>query len=86
MSEQKQQYPTSAEHGIYEISEEDLESVIGGAVGHLTMSPQHPRHLVRQQNGLYLNPSPNNPTAGDLYDKNGKHVGIAIGNCGAGPC
>jgi len=87
MKEQKKQQFTSAEHGIYEISAEDLDLVIGGAVEHhLTLSPQRPRHLVKQSSGLYLDPSRNNPTAGDLYDKNGKHVGIAIGNCSAGPC
>jgi hypothetical protein len=69
-----------ADKTIVEVIEEDLQLVTGGRMG----SPRP--GLVRQPDGLYLAPSRNNPTAGDLYDKYGRHVGISIGNCSAGPC
>lgn len=93
MSEQKQQHPTSAEHGIYEISDKELELVIGGIAEKHQPRKQNQRSQGSNPNNptlprgyTFVANNPNNPTAGDLYDNNGKHVGIVMGNCAAGPC
>jgi bacteriocin-like protein len=66
-----QQHATSPEQNIREVSDKELQSITGG------FTPLSGQTFV---------PSRNNPTAGDLYDRKGNHVGIVIGNCSAGPC
>jgi hypothetical protein len=82
MGKKNQQNVNALDKSIQDISEEDLQ-LVGG--GFSNVAPKRDGR-VPLSDGSYLDPSPNNPTAGTIYNKSGKPIGFAIGDCSMGPC